>query len=502
MSKISLIQRERGLGESGLVETDCLRVLVDGAEVAAFDNYLLVCSYSSGRGVNGRGDRFCFVARKLPDGFLPETDIEGSASDWPMHLCVCDLTRRSQVVAEFPVTLVPAIIRWDEDGNLPVFSATGESASGVTLERVIGRTVREAKGEYDEARRNMNTPGTVTKNDPMNDPARLEYHLFHYDPRYVRGTPFEYASRMRNKYFLEHGLAVPYEVPDDGDRPVPARVQVSSPLEEIRAAKAHLYSDSEPIGRGDPIYDPTRLEHYLFEHNPSVSTTTAIAYAIHARNAYLRSHGIPVPYEDMDELDIRAMEMMVTSASATRKEAASPGTAKEAKDTMIGKKDKEEKRKQGNRTVILWSVIVGLLFLLLAAVLVWKGKPGAAGGVIYIPMVAFMAAITRITRNYQPAIPGNYNLWRLLLFFVLLFSSATYQLARGMNRLVEMFFGAAYPGWTFIVVSVPVIGLWSYARVRKGRSADIREAKRWGWLVPLCASILLGFLMYFIRAIK
>lgn len=350
MSKISFIQSERGLGESGLIQTDCLKVLFNGTEVKSFDNYLLLHTY--GRSLNPREDRACFVAQKLPGGTLPDIDIESDPGK-PTLLCVYDIYKH-KIVAEIPVSRIPVDLTWDDNGDLPVIGAKKSSSPAGAPIRVFSLSVSEAKREYDEARRHMNTTGTVTADDPMND--------------------------------------------------------------------------------------PTRLEHYLFEHNPYVNTTPPIVYAIHERNEFLRSHGRPVPYKDLDEIDIKALETLETT----------PPVSKRPEDMA---KKKEQQRKDNNR-------------------------------------------------HYQPAIPGNYNLWRFVVFFVLLFSSATYQVAKGVNRLVEMVFGAEYPGWTFIVVSIPLVALWGYARVRKGRSADIKEAKKWGWLVPLCASLILGFLMYFIRAIK
>ncbi len=485
MSTISFIQSERGLGESGLIQTDCLKVLFNGTEVKSFDNYLLLHTY--GRSLNPREDRACFVAQKLPDGTLPDIDIESDPGK-PTLLCVYDIYKH-KIVAEIPVSRIPVDLTWDDNGDLPVIGAKKSSSPAGAPIRVFSLSVSEAKREYDEARRHMNTTGTVTADDPMNDPTRLEHYLFYYDPRYVHGTPFEYASKMRNKYYREHGLDVPYGVPDRSDYVIPAELLFFQPLEEIHAAQAHMGSVDGFFTAEDPIYDPTRLEHYLFEHNPYVNTTPPIVYAIHERNEFLRSHGRPVPYKDLDEIDIKAMETLETT----------PLVSKRPEDMA---KKKEQQRKDNNRHVILWSVLFGLFFLVLAAFLIWKGKPGAAGTAISIPMVAFLTSITRITSRYQPAIPGNYNLWRIVVFFVLLFSSATYQVAKGVNRLVEMVFGAEYPGWTFIVVSIPLVTLWGYARVRKGRSADIKEAKKWGWLVPLCASLILGFLMYFIRAIK
>lgn len=436
MSKISFIQSERGLGESGLIQTDCLKVLFNGTEVKSFDNYLLLHTY--GRSLNPREDRACFVAQKLPGGTLPDIDIESDPGK-PTLLCVYDIYKH-KIVAEIPVSRIPVDLTWDDNGDLPVIGAKKSSSPAGAPIRVFSLSVSEAKREYDEARRHMNTTGTVTADDPMNDPTRLEHYLFYYDPRYVHGTPFEYSSKMRNKYYREHGLDVPYGVPDRSDYVIPAELLFFQPLEEIHAAQAHMGSVDGSFTAEDPIYDPTRLEHYLFEHNPYVNTTPPIVYAIHERNEFLRSHGRPVPYKDLDEIDIKALETLETT----------PPVSKRPEDMA---KKKEQQRKDNNR-------------------------------------------------HYQPAIPGNYNLWRFVVFFVLLFSSATYQVAKGVNRLVEMVFGAEYPGWTFIVVSIPLVALWGYARVRKGRSADIKEAKKWGWLVPLCASLILGFLMYFIRAIK
>lgn len=47
-----------------------------------------------------------------------------------------------------------------------------------------------------------------------------------------------------------------------------------------------------------PISDPARLEYYLFEYDARYVREDKFKWAIKRRNQYLRSEGLPVPYED------------------------------------------------------------------------------------------------------------------------------------------------------------------------------------------------------------
>lgn len=46
---------------------------------------------------------------------------------------------------------------------------------------------------------------------PHDSPEDLDYWLFYYDSRFVRDSPIEYATRMRNQYLKEHGHPIPKE---------------------------------------------------------------------------------------------------------------------------------------------------------------------------------------------------------------------------------------------------------------------------------------------------
>ena len=71
---------------------------------------------------------------------------------------------------------------------------------------------RAALAEYKAACDFMNGKGIVNAGeDPIRDPARLEYYLFEYDPRYVRESAFKFCVKRRNVYLRGEGLPVPYE---------------------------------------------------------------------------------------------------------------------------------------------------------------------------------------------------------------------------------------------------------------------------------------------------
>ena len=64
-------------------------------------------------------------------------------------------------------------------------------------------------------------------NSPSNDPTKLEYWLFDYDERYVRGeSPIEYATRMRAQYLRSQQLidagAAHESVPEPPHEDVPS----------------------------------------------------------------------------------------------------------------------------------------------------------------------------------------------------------------------------------------------------------------------------------------
>ncbi len=478
--KLDFQQDIRGLGESGLVQTDELVLFINDIEVKTFDNYHFVHSFTEKMRLSPSHSRICFVANKYPEGTFPALDdeLEGYGIV-PLVLCVFDIYERT-VVKEIPLEGVPRKIIWDEGTDLPV--VVKESVE------IKGRSVHEAKSEYDKAREYMNHGGTIKPEDPINDPTRLEYWLFYYDERYIRETPFEYASRMRNQYLKEHDLPLPYETPGSDNAAVSwdtsKPFSPSEAREEVKTASNHVRSLSKTISGDDPIYNPTRLEYYMFEHNPKVSVEDTTAYSIRRRNEYLKTHGIPVPYEK----DILDEDLF---GSDSQKDSGIPA---------------EADRKRSNALIIVGAVVVSVLFLAVSAFLLKRGKTDAAGGTAAIPLFIIYSAIFRITRGYQPRIPGRYNLWRVLLCFGLLFSSATYQIAKLVNRLVGFICGGVeYPSWTFLGASALFLVIWIVAAKKKNLCLDLDlmdDAKRWGWVIPVCIALILGFFIYAAMAYK
>lgn len=187
---IDFSQERHGLGESGLRVTEVLHVYVNAIEVKTYDNYLLVTAYPHEHCWNPRHDRACFVVRKQPPGTFPALD-DNFDRFADLFLCVFDI-HENDVVKEIPVASAPLRIQWDEAGDFPVPGPD----PGITRPE----SPEESQFEYEVARANMNTMGTIGPDDPINDPTRLEHYLFYYDERYVRGTPYEYATRMRDQY--------------------------------------------------------------------------------------------------------------------------------------------------------------------------------------------------------------------------------------------------------------------------------------------------------------
>ena len=207
---IDFSQERHRLGESGLLETDVLHVFIDAIEVKTFDNYLFVLAYPNEYCWNPRHDRACFVVRKQSPGTFPATDDEFDRFA-DLFLCVFDV-HENDVVKEIPVTSAPLRIQWDEAGDFPVPGPD----PGITRPE----SAEESRFEYELARANMNTMGTVGPDHPINDPTRLEYYLFYYDERYVRDSPLAYATRMRDHYLrslerpADKGKVVPKAKPD------------------------------------------------------------------------------------------------------------------------------------------------------------------------------------------------------------------------------------------------------------------------------------------------
>lgn len=197
--KLEFIQEDHTLGESGLEETEALQVLVDGVEAMNFTQYLLLADFADERWWNPRRDRACFVAQRYGEGFFPSYDYQYDARR-PRFLCVYEIFRR-RVVAEIPIAATPDSIRWDASGDLPV---VGDNSAAVRASAVF-----EAREEFAEAWAHMNRGGTITKGDPINDPTRLEYYLFDYDPRYAGPSPYDYAARRRDQYLRSQGKPQP-----------------------------------------------------------------------------------------------------------------------------------------------------------------------------------------------------------------------------------------------------------------------------------------------------
>ena len=199
--KLEFIQEDRALGESGLEETEVLQVLIDGDVAKSFTQYLLLGDFADEKWWNPRRDRACFVAQIYEEDYFPSYDYVYDAKR-PRYLCVYAIFER-RVVAEIPVLANPEKIVWDENGDLPVVGDT------TAAERAA--VVYAAREEFAAAWDHMNRGGTITKDDPINDPTRLEYYLFDYDPRYAGPSPFEYASKRRNQYLRSQGKPTLYE---------------------------------------------------------------------------------------------------------------------------------------------------------------------------------------------------------------------------------------------------------------------------------------------------
>lgn len=509
--KAEFYQDERALGESGLTETDFLILSLDGIMVKTFDEYYYLHSFPDDMLWSPSRRRICFVANKYPEGTFPANDMNLERySATPLVLCVFDVYDR-EVVKEIPLPGDPGRISWNTQEDLP--EAVQESIE------FKSRTVSEVKDEYDSAREYMNRAGTIKPEDPINDPTRLEYWLFYYDPRYVKGTPFEYASRMRDKYLKEHNLQAPYEsspettphfsVDWDTSRPFTR----SQALEEIMKAQDHVFSSGDKITKDDPIYNPARLEYYMFEYNPNVSTENVTEYAIRRRNEFLNVHGIPVPYEKeilrssgprADAQISRANTGPTHLKSGVRPEVRRSESPVQSRPG--GGKPKESLRRRNNAWVIVLSVAAAVLSISLAVLLFRSGETRTAGLIGSIPLFIIFSVIFRITRNYQARIPGRYNLWRVILGFFLLFSSATYQIAKLVNNQVGYICGGVeYPSWTFLGASVLLIALWIAAAKKKNQYLNldlVDDAKRWGWVIPVCITLILGFFLYAAMALK
>ncbi len=122
--------------------------------------------------------------------------------------------------------------------------------------------------------------------------------MFYYDERYIKETPIEYATKMRDRYLRSRQLSA------EGSEPIRVNWDTSRPFtpkqarDEVFNARMHVSSLGKAIQTDDPVYDPTRLEYYMFEHNPRISNEDINSYAISHRNEYLKVHGVPVPYEE------------------------------------------------------------------------------------------------------------------------------------------------------------------------------------------------------------
>lgn len=224
---------------------------------------------------------------------------------------------------------------------------------------------------------------------------------------------------------------------------------------EYEVAKANM-NTLGPVLPDDPMNDPTRLEYWLFYYDERYVREPPYEYAARMRNQYLKDHNRPIPYsEDILSKKPAAVQPGPVAPVTVEPVTVEPAPQEPPEQAAQKAAQKEADRKRSNR-IILWSTI-----------------------------------------------PGYYNLWRLLLFFGLMFSTATYQVARLVNRLVAWIAnGTEYPGWTFLGVSIPLVILWAWAVRRKGRARDIDEAKKWGWIVPVCAALIFGLLFYVFLAYK
>lgn len=391
--KAEFNQDEIGLGESGLYEVDALTLHLDGILVKVFDDYYYRHSFPEDMLWSPGRRRICFVADKYTYGTFPADSMDLDGCESPtLVLVVFDIYDR-EVVKEITLSGDPQQIRWDALEDLPVVVQESIKVEKPIVKHVPEPGSAEEKKEFEEALQYIRTPGTIKPSDRINDPNSLEYWLFYYDSRYVKETPYEYASRMRAKYHREH---------------------------------------SEEAA---PAPDPA-----------------------------------PAP---------------------------SPAPAPEAAPK---KDDPEVARKRKNARVLILVAVATVFYIALAGLLLKNGSKNGASGMTAIPMFIIFGTIFWITRDYQPRIPGRYNLWRVLVGFVLLLSSATYQVAKLVNRLVGLVAGGTeYPGWTFLGASVLLVVLWIVGANRKNLCLDLElvdDAKRWGWLTPICVTLILGFFLY------
>ena len=221
--------------QTGEVITGKLDVCLYGSMHYTFDNYLLIHAYPKSEALNPYHDRICFLVQRLPQGSLPGENVREIPSG-PFHLCVMDLSNGA-IVAELPI-LEPFDFKWDDDGRHPVPNPQRE--------------------EFERAKTHMNTGGKVGPEDPLNDPERLEYYLFYYDPRYVRESPMEYATRMRDEYRRKKAMSAQEPAPAPAQEPAPA-----TPAPTQTPAQQPSQTPTPPPAQPHPTQSPTQTPNWL-----------------------------------------------------------------------------------------------------------------------------------------------------------------------------------------------------------------------------------------------
>ncbi len=218
-----LYQDERGLGMSGLTLEDRLVVYKGDQLVASFDCYWLLHDLEGNLKEqyicrSQDGTKVAFYALRYPAGTFP--DFENYVDELEPQRVVCLLDLKTMEIKEMPYPQSSQLIYWDGDETImfvesnPEYPEIGIPRLDVSFEDALDwypeGLQRSAWKEFFIAHNNVNKADSANARF-FNDPKRLEYYLFKYDPRYVKECAFKYCVKRRNDYLRSHGLPIPFE---------------------------------------------------------------------------------------------------------------------------------------------------------------------------------------------------------------------------------------------------------------------------------------------------
>ncbi len=426
-----LFQESSAPDDKGPSRTYCLSVCdtLTGEIISLRDDIVMDEAFAGPMMWNGRGDRFFVYGRIFSEGTLPRENDRLDCLVCMEGILVIDASDGKVLfthMTPFPITE----IGWQSGENDIYFKAESQSEAA-----------------FAKAYMNMVPSDPASTYYPENDPSRLEYHLFYYDARYVRESPIEYATRMREKYFREHGV---------GEGQICRCIKKDRP-----------YRTGAPLGLTTP--SPSS-----FSESEDKEAAATITFADE------------MPGKDGPGLD-KTPEKRCNRPVAPLNSPKSPS---------MGNKESSS----------LPIILAGGFFLmvLLGPLLIIHGRTEAGLSCLSLSIALVLGILACNIKAWGASPDKKPFLWKALVFLGMCFTTIPYYIPKLTLLLLSRLSSAAKTGplWVLAGGSALWLGLILWARHTEGKDIHGKKSTVTFFVVPISVAMIVGHIVFLFIAMK